>query len=158
MVTNIVFEGPDGSGKSTLIEFIHKSIPWNIYRSPGPDRSQVDYMIRVRGCLDKRLTIFDRHPAVSEGIYGLVRGGTYLTPAIEDEFYQQGALIIYCHAVGPTRHSTKTHDSPEHIDMIRRREPVIRALYKAWAMHRAHIIYRIGDDKHDVLRLIIGAL
>jgi hypothetical protein len=76
MLNAIIVEGPDGAGKTTLITELQKT--YGLQREPraassteGPITDLVqytdaaDYTIRIR----RRVTLWDRHPLISEPIY-----------------------------------------------------------------------------------------
>lgn len=161
---NIVLEGPDGSGKSTLAQYVmHEltksyAMTWDTYQSPGPDKSEEQYTRRAEYCLSRTQTVFDRHPVVSELIYGTARGKCFLTEPLSTKFYNQRPLIIYCAPIHGTAHTTKAHDTREHIDLITRRYDAICNMYRMWAQDYAQLMYRIGDDKERLLHMIKGAI
>lgn len=97
----IVIEGPDGAGKSTLIEKLAKDFGYTVYRSGGPkDAETMVKVLREMAVLafDKTTTyICDRAPWVSELIYSKALGRATVLPA--DAFlmcYSFPQRIIYC--------------------------------------------------------------
>lgn len=78
----IIVEGPDGSGKSTLIETISRDmdIPMGprFATSLGGPLDGLGYRVEREAATwnDKPVKIYDRHPLVSDYIYGpILRGG-----------------------------------------------------------------------------------
>lgn len=111
----VIVEGPDGAGKTTLIETIRQRISkyfW-ILRPSHPPRIkyEIDTLLRT---LEARYSsavgfLLDRHPLISEPIYGPILRGTDILEiggdyAISNSLLQRhvkhtdhsGHLIIYC--------------------------------------------------------------
>lgn len=84
MIRHIIVEGMDGTGKSTLVNQLLTGLPefrahTKAARSiEGPDLATLDkWVVEDTNTLDKQSpSIFDRHPLVSETVYGpIVRDG-----------------------------------------------------------------------------------
>ncbi len=79
---NIILEGFDGTGKSTLSKALEKAIPaLTIYKSDGRPIDRDDYERRLH---DRRkfvehvtTVLFDRHTVISEHIYRNTGGATF---------------------------------------------------------------------------------
>lgn len=155
---NIIIEGPDGSGKSTLAEFLASNLHWPIVHSPGPPASQEEFEGRVRVALTCQRTIFDRHPIISETVYGQVRGRCYAMDCHRLRLYGLSQDVRIFSAFNPpaARHVTKTHDTLDHLELIHRKQQQIALAYAAWAFQHAHVIY--NGDVLRTLRLIKGAI
>lgn len=73
----IVVEGPDGSGKSTLVDMLLDEFP-KLQRAPRASESATGPVADLARWVDEDLTrdvaglVYDRHPLVSEPIYGSV--------------------------------------------------------------------------------------
>ena len=158
---NIIVEGPDGAGKSTLVAFIANWLHWNIVASIGPAQNAREFNDRARLSLAHQCTVFDRHPIISERIYGAMRGNVMTDPVIEQAFYIKNNIIIYYRG-NPynfaASHRIKPHDTAEHLLMLDRKHSLICDEYDKWALERAHIIYRRGESKPLLLELIKGRL
>lgn len=158
---NIILEGPDATGKSTLADRIKKSLGWGVVSSEGPEKSPGEMVQRVSRYLSQypSHTIFDRHPCVSDPIYGKYRAdGSPLPAAMVSSLYSMRPLFIYCrpHNGHAYPHILKPHDTPDHQAMIRQRADEIAKDYDAWALEHAHIFYRIGDPVHPLMSFILG--
>ena len=98
----IIIEGPDGSGKSTLIESLraNSSAPWFLlFRTSGPpqDIYQIHrYMALIRKAAQEDLVICDRVPAISEAVYGPLYGRTIPMTYQESRAMVAGAKLVYC--------------------------------------------------------------
>ena len=104
----IIVEGPDGSGKTMLLETLmaqYPSIPLHDRASrSGPDGGPVDdlygwAMRDIRSWRDDPVQFYDRHPLVSEYIYGpIIRGSVdyrFLNTPYR-RFLERRALTIVC--------------------------------------------------------------
>jgi hypothetical protein len=157
---NIIVEGPDNSGKSTLVECISKALGWRVIVSPGPSRNAQEFNERARQSLGQDRIVFDRHCIVSEYIYGTARGSIMTDPLLERMFYDASHLLIFCFMPEPTMegHVVKDHDSAEHLALITSKQILIHRHYNAWALHHAHIFYRKGETPMRIVRFISGEL
>lgn len=107
-MTIIVVEGVDGAGKSTLIRNlrqISKQYFWTLNASgPPTSTEEVTRAIDALGNLTESAPtvnwVFDRHPLVSEPIYGrILRGKSYLddiSPKVYRDLIGYFDKIIYC--------------------------------------------------------------
>lgn len=162
---DIVFEGPDNTGKSTLIKKLTRALPWEVIRSEGPERFPGEIDIRITSYLvnHSRGVIYDRHPAISEGMYAFMRNAPGPSQLSMDRFYATSPLIIYCrpaegrdllegHVVNPEV------DTEEHLRLIRNNFSRMWSQYDDWALQRAHFLYRIGDDDDRLIKGILGVI
>lgn len=109
---HIIVEGPDGSGKSTLIKHLMNGLPGKWELAPrastsigGPVKDLTDWTIAdLRNMPTYEPRIYDRHPVISEPIYGRICRGKPIGPFLDDEFWvkmfreylAQRALVIWC--------------------------------------------------------------
>lgn len=104
----IIVEGPDGGGKSTLIDSLAKD--FNLDVSPRVVSKDTEAMVDLkRWTVDNvargwQNLLFDRHRLISEPIYGSVMRN-YFEPGFDNwswlfmmyhRFYEAKPLIIYC--------------------------------------------------------------
>lgn len=156
---NIVLEGHDNSGKSTLAAMLAKRLGREVYSSEGPEKYPGELESRVSYYMLKPDAIFDRHPCISDPIYSTARGRpSVLAPEVVRSFYNQPAIFIYCDPLnkGLGSHVRKEHDSDEHMAMVESNYKSILYHYRTWAVEHSHIVYRIGDDPYTILRFIEG--
>jgi hypothetical protein len=160
----IIIEGIDASGKSTLAKYLSIELGLTIQESEGPPK--------YRGELDERIvkyfklmaagrTLFVRHPCVSQPIYGLLRvKSDAIDPAHITEFYGNDPFFIYCDPGkrGLSSHEVKPEEDPEHVAAVEEKYALLLVHYRMWAMERAHLVYRIGDDVFRVAKLCRAAL
>lgn len=124
----IILEGPDLSGKSTISLMLELLTDREIYHAGGPPKSPKDILYRIRSLpLD---CILDRHPCISEQIYGTVLRGE---PIISRDFmngylYALNPIVVYCklpldflkskmHFL-ENAHEDKEYKTKEHIDSV----------------------------------------
>lgn len=154
---NIVLEGPDASGKSTLARYLSQELKRAVVPSEGPEKYPGEINERIRRYRWFDNVIFDRHPCVSQGIYSIF---SKLTPPDRDlvfDFYETKPVMVYCMTTFQAlTHETKEHDSEQHLAMIAENDKEIRSLYDQWALDYAHFIYRVGSPMTRILRAING--
>lgn len=144
---NIIIEGPDNSGKSTLVKTIASRTGMTIQAGEGPEKYPGEIVERTRRYLKLQGRLFDRHPAISQNIYGRFREGATMIPdELLQEFYSQGNLIIFCSSVDVGAHELKDYDTPTHVKMVEDNKQAIEEAYRFWAGVRADIRYQVGDD------------
>lgn len=152
---NIILEGPDGSGKSKLAEYLADYIGYAIVKlSNMQDVSTAEFQRVVDEHLTFNKKIFDRHRCVSEPIYGEMRNQVRITPEqIQAVYMNPRNLFIYSNL--SFNHVLKDYDKPEHLNMIERNKILIRSRYADWAIKHAHIIYR--GNPRMIARLVLAA-
>lgn len=152
---NIVLEGPDGGGKSTLADELSDYLGYVVQRGSGPPKAPNEINLRIENYLTFDERIFDRHPAVSQVIYDSIRGGGNLPDAtLLRRFYTQDNLFIYCRSTNADRHVVKPGEDPKHIEVLTAKYRELVGLYDAWALKHAHVIYRIGDNIRRLAKTI----
>lgn len=160
---HIVIEGVDASGKSTLASQLQLALPHcPIQPSEGPPKHPGEITIRVRRYLQfSGTTIFDRHPVVSQTIYGTMRSHRdIIETQLVDHFYKSRPLFIYCDPLerGLAQHTRNTAvDTDDHITQIHSNYERLLALYRQWAIAHAHFVYRIGDNAQRLIAAVKGA-
>lgn len=157
----IVLEGPDNAGKSTLADYLAKKLGIPIQHSGGPSKFPGEVNSRTFEFNMRRGTyLYDRYPAISQNIYAaaFADGRELVTEERVDEFYRAKPLIIYCKNIGGKvedgGHIASEHSTQAHADLVTRHFEVICDLYDAWAVERANIVYRIGDDMDRIASLV----
>lgn len=160
MHMDIVLEGFDNTGKSTLAAVLSRELTMPIVASEGPPKYPGEIIERVTRYLsvqDPR--IFDRHPCVSQPIYGLLRGNNQRQGPMKnqiEEFYRRNPILIYCKRDTPTLegHVLKDHDDERHMRQVTRNVSLLARAYEDWAATHAHITYVLGDDHMSVVSQI----
>jgi hypothetical protein len=154
----IVVEGADNSGKSTLIKALLVVLPgWDVQGSEGPPKFPGEMNERVRRYLGRGRTLFDRHPCVSQPIYGQMRTHKdEIDPALIKSFYDQAPLFIYCHGRNNmTGHQFNPEtDSAEHLAAVENNYAMLLDGYTTWAAEHAFLSYRIGDSVSRVVKSV----
>ena len=99
----IIIEGPDGSGKTTLAEKMHKQTGYKLLHRSYPkteedkERMMAEYMQVIKSGVN---CIFDRS-WYSEMVYGpVMRNDSIISYpqmyTLERELTKRGAIVIYC--------------------------------------------------------------
>jgi hypothetical protein len=150
---NVVVEGIDNSGKSTLIKFLTAGFPdWSVQPSEGPPKYEGEVDVRIERYALMPHTIFDRHPVVSQTIYRTIRSGhdaAGMRDELVQQFYDSRPFFIYCDPVGRGMAGHTFNDgvdTEDHLRQVREGYDKMLTLYRAWAIQHAHLIYRIGDS------------
>lgn len=158
---NIIVEGPDNAGKSTVVQAIHEATNWPMRFSGGREKYPGEINARLKDFLDYSYHIFDRHPAISQEIYRQVHNGTAIEPPLLIDFYKQPNIIIYCRPCveeGLQGQIIKEYDKPEHMEQIARAFEQLVRLYDKWAVVYAHVIRRKYDNLARTIAFIQGAI
>jgi ABC-type cobalamin/Fe3+-siderophores transport system ATPase subunit len=156
---NIVLEGPDGSGKTTLARIIAQHVPLLYTPGEGPPKYPGEMVERVRRLLRLDNCLFDRHPCVSQLIYDRFReDGEGLPEGLVDAFYATKPFFIYCYGRAGA-HEAKQYDSPEHLAMVEQFDDNIRNAYHEWAQGHvpAYQWYSVEYHNQSQLDAIINA-
>jgi hypothetical protein len=146
-VMALIIEGMDNAGKSTLARFLSPITA--IVESEGPAKYPGELIDRIARYGTYKDVVFVRHPCVSDPIYSAYRNnGDALPFQVISQFYEQGHTFVYCDpgSRGLKDHVVKEGESSHHLKMVEARYDDLLRLYRAWAIRRAHFIYRIGDD------------
>ena len=136
----IVLEGPDGNGKSTLIQQLYEDFGIPKYSSGGPKSKE--RMIEVL----KELTdmaysstryLVDRVPYISEPIYSKAFGRKpVMLKKILESYYRLPQKIIFCHigdqkqALANMSREHKSHKPLEHLLGVEKNHSKITDLYE----------------------------
>lgn len=153
---NIIIEGCDGAGKSTLAHQLSVSLCFKLQQGEGPGKSDEELNSRIERYADMENTIFDRHPCVSQIIYNKFREGALITLANYQHFMKQldRSLVIYCTDADFDAQTFKVHDTPEHIELMRSNFKNLMKQYDLWAVRHAHIIYHKRMRYEAVLAMV----
>lgn len=97
----VIIEGMDNSGKTTLVNYLATEILCGVIRSPGPHTGEflATWILLQNERLKVQPILFDRHPLISEKIYGVVlrsRNALAIYGDLMQYFRSLNPLIIYC--------------------------------------------------------------
>lgn len=159
----VIVEGIDNSGKSTLVTYLESRLPsFCVQRGEGPPREGENINLRAYKYMNYRgLWLFDRHPIVSQPVYGVIGGNTQrMSPWMMDALMTHKPLFIYCDPGkrGLSQHEARTGeghiDTPEFLAELQRNYDSMLTAYRVWAAEYANLTYRIGDDMDRVVKFI----
>lgn len=154
---DIVLEGPDNAGKSTLAGKLSASTGRQVIQSEGREKFPGEVNERVERYSFHYNVIYDRHPCVSQGIYALIKPNTPIHQDSINNFYSRQPLIIYCRPLvgrGMDGHIEKAYDEAEYLRTIEDKFDELTRLYDDWALNHAHLIYRIGDNETRLIETV----
>lgn len=163
----VIVEGPDNSGKSTLIRHLHQTLGVAIVPGEGPARSTAEINHRVARYHEMDEVVFDRHPCISQSIYNNFRAGT--PPCVDDQLMAQFRndprnLYIFCQGRSLDGHIARDVDEvvdesgQRHLELVNENHEAICGIYRAWSDHYAHAHYRIGDGFERITQMVAGWL
>lgn len=185
-LTGLIIEGPDASGKGTLIEHIQKQWPrWTTEDRAadsltGPRGYLDDYVDRAEVSMSLRSAyphMYDRHPLISEPIYGpIIRGcmdSKNPTTNFNDmtwmmkryDFIRENCLVLFC--LPPLKYvlnnlnATAPGHMPGVVDNATRLYWQYHAMAAAWPKNIHVYDYTRQSCKDTVVNLInlrIGGL
>lgn len=139
---NIILEGPDNCGKSTLALAINEATGLPIKSKEGRPKTWPAMLEKIRKYEAIEGHIIDRHPIISQSIYGLLRSDPEIPSDLMKHFFDRMDLIIYCRCLRPLDdHEASPTDTPEHLDMIQDKYWKVVNTYDNWAAICANIIY-----------------
>ena len=157
----IILEGPDNAGKSTLADVLAHHLGLAIIPGEGPGRSTQEINDRIRRYAGLE-GIFDRHPCVSQLIYNRFRiGGPEVEQDLIDRFYNSRPIIIFCRGRYTLEgHVVKDHDKrvdasgTSHDQTVVNNHAAVCRAYEEWGLTHADLVYRIGDDIERLSRAV----
>jgi hypothetical protein len=154
---NIILEGVDASGKSTLATELAKNLRRSLIVSEGPEKDKGEIIRRIARYETYTNCIFDRHPIISHPIYSqFTPWMTRLSPMMLRDFYSRPHIIVYCQPTpeGFSRHIEGEHDTAEHVELVSKNYQKFLADYNEWALRRAHVVYRCGERFEHTLNFL----
>lgn len=162
----VIIEGPDFAGKSTLAQYLSNELMLPLRHSGGPSKAPGEINERAATFnLQQHNSIYDRHPCVSQNIYGDAFQDPDRERVTDDNiraFYASNPLIIYCRLMdigkAEREHQQSENSDAEHARKVNDHLDAICNAYDAWALDHAHIVYRIGDNTRQVANFVAGAL
>lgn len=151
---NIIVEGADNTGKSTLVRELAKHTGMDVKYGEGPEKFDGEIIQRAWRYLKMDNTIFDRHPIISQPIYGKFKpDATQIPPEYARQLYRTEPLMIHCYGIAG-KHIRKPYDSQTHVKLIQKYDRHIRDEYRKWSDEHAHMTYRAGDPHDNVIRIV----
>ena len=157
---NIILEGFDGGGKTTLAHIIAERYRLFYQPSEGKAKYPGECDARCARYFEMNHTVFDRHSVISNDIYIPVSGAQPLSTAtmMKWHFLRPHYLIIYCAGGSFEEQVPGEFDTPEYQALLKENENIIKRRYEQWAPREADVIYRKANDHRKLFALIGGFL
>lgn len=157
---NIVLEGPDNAGKSTLARMIHEVTGWPIQPREGKPTSWENTLLKAVRYLRLDGFIIDRHVIVSQNVYNdaLDRSEPDIPQHLELQLYSNADLFIYCRALklGLEGHKPSGGETEEHMRKLEDNYARLVIAYDFWAMRHAHLFYRDWNQAERICQMVKG--
>lgn len=129
----IIIEGLDATGKSTLASRIRSLTGWPIQPSEGPEKEPGEIIKRIQHYFSlPDNTIFDRHPIISQYVYGTLAHKTLPPPYLLQELKRRDPFILEARPTNLGDHIVKVHDTKEHLQMILTQREKLADLYRSF--------------------------
>lgn len=164
---NIILEGPDGTGKSYFAKQLARSlhVP-RIVLSQGPERYPGEINERIQQYFDEEkashqyISIYDRHPCISQSIYAGLDNGGIVSNELMTEFESRNYLIIYFQGNPQTIENQVRGEFDTRVFLEKLKKGYLEILqrYEDWAREHAHIYRRCRDDNKWIINAVKGAL
>ena len=177
----IIIEGPDNSGKSTLVEWIKENFyVTEVNRRHGPPVDAQDILERTELVLDteihshpRRNFITDRFSLIGESVYGPILRGKDLWKEIpQDKERVEKTLrilnpfVIYCRPdldtiLDLSHHRVKSYDTQEHLSNLAKNQGLIVKAYDNYFEnnpfpHFYKYNYKRGEEALNELKNLLG--
>lgn len=159
MAKLVIIEGPDGAGKSTLIQNLVAMGGFVSIHTGGPPRDRQDLedkLDKIKLAFDiagDDILLLDRHPAVSDPIYSKVSGSrSFMTPGfLGEQVWSMHPVFVYCRGSADSMRKNisktpKAHKSPEQLLQVIQHHGEIVQLYDAFFSLVPHIKYNWQTD------------
>lgn len=127
----IVVEGPDGAGKSTLVQDLGQALPHKPTPTGGKSKDAADLLLRIRQLeTASPLSVFDRCSHISDCIYRRALGmPTLITEQyLHQQLKKWNPVIIYCRLesteemLNNISSKFKAHKPPEYLAEVRKNQ------------------------------------
>lgn len=134
----LIFEGPDGAGKSTLGLHFAQTLECPLVHTGGPIETHQALADRLAFVKEWGNVIFDRVPHISDPIYGAAAGRDALMhrDSLMEHLASLKPVLVLC--MGASQEVMcermlkvkKDHKSPEHLEMVRSKHKDIYQMYE----------------------------
>lgn len=153
----VVFEGPDGVGKTTLAKKVAARKDWH-YTHSGRPTSIYDIQRTLTEledlALSKKIYLVDRHPGISDIVYSKALDRTLLT-SLEElvKSWQQMSFVVFC--VAPVNdykidEGFKAHKPKEHLYHVKEQHDKIKQLYEDFFRSKKPFPWRRTNTRDDM--------
>ena len=173
----ILVEGPDNSGKSTLIDQLTKRFDlFKGDRPHGPPKNEQELYYRIKdfeNFYNSKMFIMDRNPIIGESIYGpILRNHNMLEDIGSQDVLEMEAnlfskistgtiFLIYCrppleNLLDLSTHQVKPYDTKEHLESLSKNKSKIVEAYDKFMSDWATYTYNYKDpgDLNNLIKTL----
>lgn len=133
----VIVEGPDGAGKSTLIQVLSEGLGRPLVHTGGPVATREAVDEAMRKVEARKGGLFDRCSHISNPIYTRVDGRQDPFPLEEyrTRLTSFNPIVVFCRLRSVDRMlnhiltTAKAHKPPEYLEIVRKNYPAIVDLY-----------------------------
>lgn len=166
----IIVEGPDGAGKSSLVSKLHHDLGNPVHERActsegGPVKELAQWVnsdLLAWRRRDVPVSIYDRHPVISEFIYGPIVRGEFTDPEMSNIYMRRQvkmvatrSFTVFC--LPPLATVIQNLGDNEHMGGVAEHIREIYAGYQAMAIHWSgqSIVYDYKRDSYEMLLSLI---
>lgn len=121
----IILEGPDLAGKSTISKLLTEITGTSIHHFGGPLESTQELFKKINKA--PLGVVYDRHPCISEQVYCFLRGRSMIDVDVADQFLKRmDPHILYCDPgynylkLKMEFLKSKPHKEKKHVNSVRK--------------------------------------
>lgn len=157
---NIILEGFDGSGKTTLAKKLTERYRLTYQPSEGKAKHPGECNDRCLKYFQRSEVVFDRHPIISNDIYSLITGAQLISPLVRAKWQElrKDHLIIYCAGGSVQEQTLGEFDTRDFLLALSDKEKELKRAYDKWAFTEADIVHRKGTSTRKLFSMIGGFL
>lgn len=152
----IIVEGPDNSGKSTLVRELSHRLGWPTHHPGGPPKTEDERVLRMceQMIIRDQNIIYDRCTCISDQVYRQLIGISMFDQFTFLMTRHQSVKVIYCRPplsklMDLSTMTIEEHDTEEQLALVRDKQRIIVAGYD-YVMDRIPRVIRFDYTKNTI--------